>query len=66
MQVFPNPAAAGSTVFFSRPVSIELFGLNGRRLARQPESAFLQLPNLPAGTYVLRTGEGHAAKVLVE
>ncbi|RZJ69596.1 choice-of-anchor I family protein [Flavobacterium sp.] len=63
--IYPNPVKNGQ-LFFNRPVSVEMFDLSGRSVARKNDAPSLEIANLSSGIYILKTTDGFSQKVIIE
>ena len=63
--VFPNPAVAG-VAYFNRVADIELYDLNGKLLHSEKQALKLDTSALPAGIYLIKTGEGIVKKLIIK
>ena len=62
---YPNPVKNGQ-IYFNRPVSVEMFDISGRSVARKTDASSLDIANLSTGIYILRTTDGASQKIVVE
>lgn len=62
---YPNPAEAGSLVFFNQTVHAALFDLSGRQMKTSTQKGQISTEGLPAGVYILRTESGQAVRILI-
>lgn len=65
-KLYPNPVKSEQTVFFSEAISGGLYDMTGRQLTTFSNQHQLQLPSLPAGTYILQVANGASKKIVIQ
>lgn len=64
--VFPNPVAKGSTLYFNRVQDYELYDLSGKLIAKEKNALTVDTSKLSTGVYVIKTSEGTLKRVIVK
>ncbi len=65
-KMYPNPVNGNEILYFNQQVSVRLFDLQGREIAHKANTISFNIPNLPSGTYLLKTNTGETQKVIVK
>lgn len=63
---YPNPSNGNETIQFNKPVSAQLFNVQGKQLLSKKEANTLNLPNLNQGIYFLRINNSVMQKLIVK
>lgn len=64
LKVYPNPTQEG-IVYFERPVTYQLFDVQGRQVLAGANAAYANVANLSAGMYVLKTTTNETVRIIV-
>jgi len=64
--VFPNPVAKGSTLYFNRVQDYELYDLSGKLIGKEKNALTIDTSKLSTGVYLVKTSEGHLKRVIVK
>ena len=62
---YPNPAEAGTPVYFNQSVHAALFDLSGRQMKVSQQKGMIATEGLPTGVYILRTEDGEAVRIVI-
>ena len=64
LSVYPNPAR--EIVYFNKPISFELFDLNGQIVGQYSNAKSADVSNLNKGIYLVHTSEGETIKIIIQ
>jgi hypothetical protein len=64
LSVYPNPAR--EIVYFNKPISFELFDLNGKIVGKYSNVKSADVSNLSQGIYLVHTSEGETIKIIIQ
>lgn len=62
--VYPNPTRR--VVFFNRAVDVAIYDVNGKRIRVERNTNELNVSDLAAGMYFIRTSEGETKKLIIQ
>ncbi|WP_274476190.1 choice-of-anchor I family protein [Mangrovimonas aestuarii] len=65
-KVYPNPVQSNEVLYLSEKANVSLYDLQGRLVLKQEEVHALHLPQINAGTYILKTDKGASFKVVIK
>ena len=64
--VFPNPVAKGSTLYFNRAQGYELYDMSGKLIGKEKNALTIDTSKLSTGVYLVKTSEGQLKRVIVK